>query len=178
MKATQPKKERLADKAITPVSGIIGASKTAFTKRYSLIGESKTIIPDLSPYIQSENTEVKNDVTHSICISLANEETDEVDLSEEEIKLDTVQTTATGVSIEDIEIMNKVDKKSEPLTPLQINKIRNTVGVLSGAELALNCDLEFSKKLNQLLENCEQPIDSTIGDVSKSTAGEIENFFN
>lgn len=91
--------------------------------------------------------------------------------------MDTVQTTATGVSIEDIEIMNKVEKESKSLSPLQGNRIRNTVGVLSGAELELNNDSEFSKKLNQLLENCEQPIDSTIGDVSKSTAGEIENFF-
>lgn len=174
MKVPQQKKEILIDKI--PVSGILGISKTAVGKQYSLIGESKTIIPDLSLYIQPEDIEVTNDVSQSICISLVNEDTDEVDLSEEEIKLDTVQTTATGVSIEDIEIMNKVEKESESLSPLHANRIRNTVGVISGAEFELNNDPEFSKRLNQLLEDCEQAIQPE--STSQLIPGEIENFFN
>lgn len=175
MKAPQPKKEILIDKI--PVSAILGVSKTAVGKQYSLIGESKTIIPDLSLYMHPEETEVTGDVSQSICISLVNEDTDEVDLSEEEIKLDTVQATATGVSIEDIEIISKVEKESESLSPLQANRIRNTVGVLSGAELELKNDPEFSKRLNQLLENCEQAIQPEIS-ASQLITGDIENFFN
>ncbi len=174
-KVLQRKNERPVEPIITSKVNIIGISKTSFNKQYHLVGESKTLIPDLSPYIPTTKAEATNEVTHSICVSLTNEDTDEVDLSEEEIKLETIQNTATGVSIEDIEAMNKAETKSNALSFAQRQRVRNTAEILSGTELVLKSDPKFSEKLHSLLEHCEQTVNVTDKLNAKST--EIDDLF-
>ncbi|MEG1007653.1 MAG: hypothetical protein RSO15_15460 [Bacteroides sp.] len=163
--------------SVTKVT-IIGLSKTKIIEQYHLMGESKTLIPDLSPYIQPTTAETTNEAAHSICISLVNEDTDEVDLSEEEIKLDTMQSTATGVSIEDIETMNQAELDSSVLSLAQQQIARDTAEVLSGTELTLRSDPKFSKRLHMLLESCEQSVGLTDAPDTTPTGTEIDDLFN
>lgn len=163
--------------SVTKVT-IIGLSKTKIIEQYHLMGESKTLIPDLSPYIQPTTAETTNEAAHSICISLVNEDTDEVDLSEEEIKLDTMQSTATGVSIEDIETMNQAELDSSVLSLAQQQIARDTAEVLSGTELTLRSDPKFSERLHMLLESCEQSVGLTDAPDTTPTGTEIDDLFN
>lgn len=167
---------------IEPISltkmAIIGLSKTKINEQYHLIGESKTIIPDLSPYIQPTTAAATNEAAHSICISLVDEDADEVDLSEEEIKLDTMQTTATGVSIEDIETMNQAEVDPSVLSLAQQQIAHNTAEVLSGTKLAFRSDPKFSEKLHTLLESCEQTVGLTDAPDTTPTGTEIDDLFN
>lgn len=172
-----PKEKQVVEQAVAPVASVIGVSKTASQKPCSLVGESKTSIPDFSAYVEPKQTAVPPEERHSISVALLSGESDEVDLSEEEIPLDAIQTTATGVTIEEIETMNRAERELESLSASEVEGVCHTTGILAGTVAAYQNDSAFSQRLHTLLEHCEESVQVTSNSEAQSTEKDIDELF-
>ena len=161
--------------AASPISPIMGVSRTVIRPLYRILGESKTKIPDSSDFIQADGTDsIGNEMeSESIIISLTDNE--EVDLSTEEVPLE-YSSVATGVSIEEIERMNKAVDNVEVCSSDECKMAQKTIEKLQGTKVFESQSTAFSTKLGKLLDRC---VDM---ENEKSTNGadlsEVDKWFN
>lgn len=136
-----------------PFGSIMGVSKTVIKPVQRIIGESKTKIPDASDFIQSQEPDkmTASEGSKRITPRLANE--GEVDLLAEEIPLES-NLVATGVSIEDIERMNRVADNPELCSSEECKSVQQTVDKLLGTKIFESKSAVFSAKLGKLLDGC------------------------
>lgn len=176
-------KEDGKKKKDTPLRSIIGVSKTVINPVQNIIGESKTKIPDASGFIQSKEPDSMKDSEGSKSITISLTEEREIDLSAEEIPLEynitnsrDIESVATGVSIEDIERMNRVADNPELCSPKEFKSVQKTVDKLLGTKIFESQSAIFSAKLGKLFD---EYTGENIGNRSEDTdPNEIDKWFN
>ena len=153
--------EKNKKKKDTPLRSIMGVSKTVIKPVQNIIGESKTKIPDVSDFIQSKESDNMKDSEGSKSITISLMDEGEIDLSAEEIPLEynitnseDTESVATGVSIEDIERMNRVADNPGLCSPEEFKSVQKTVDKLLGTKIFESQSAIFSAKLGKLLDEC------------------------
>lgn len=180
----QKKKEcgRIKRKQKTHTNSIMGLSRTVIKPLINIIGESKTKIPDISDFILPEivsdsvNEENKSkSITTSLTVS------EDIDIEAEEIPLEYNtpnsgdSSVATGISIEEIEQMNKLAENPETCSNNEYQTVQNTIEKLLGTNIIESQSKAFSTQLSKLLDEC---ISKESEEGSTNTDSSIDRWFN
>ena len=148
----------------------------------NIIGESKTKIPDISDFILSEiipDSVNEKNKSKSITTSLTDGE--DIDIEAEEIPLEYNtpssgdSSVATGISIEEIEQMNKLAENPEACSNNKYQTVQNTIEKLLGTNIIESQSKAFSTQLSKLLDEC---ISKESEEGSTDTDSSIDKWFN
>lgn len=166
----------------THTNSIMGLSRTVIKPLINIIGESKTKIPDISDFILPEivsdsvNEENKSkSITTSLTVS------EDIDIEAEEIPLEYNtpnsgdSSVATGISIEEIEQMNKLAENPETCSNNEYQTVQNTIEKLLGTNIIESQSKAFSTQLSKLLDEC---ISKESEEGSTNTDSSIDRWFN
>lgn len=161
---------------------IMGLSRTVIKPLINIIGESKTKIPDISDFILSEiipDSVNEKNKSKSITTSLTDGE--DIDIEAEEIPLEYNtpssgdSSVATGISIEEIEQMNKLAENPEACSNNKYQTVQNTIEKLLGTNIIESQSKAFSTQLSKLLDEC---ISKESEEGSTDTDSSIDKWFN
>lgn len=142
---------------------ILGVSRTVVKPSVTVLGKSKTTLSGLSDFIVSDIPKPGSEAPTDKYITLDTEGDGEVDLVAEEIPLEYTaansmrsEPAATGISIEEIERMNRFADNPGLCTPGMRENVQKTVEKLLGTDIFRNHSTAFSTRLGELLDECQR----------------------